>query len=75
MPDALADAPPTFGSTLLLSAADLARELRLSVRTVRRMDSSGALPRPIRLSSGAVRWRRIDIAEWIAAGCPRRGEV
>jgi predicted DNA-binding transcriptional regulator AlpA len=67
---------PPCADTLLVSAADLARELRLSIRTIRRMDASGALPRPIRFSSGAViRWRRADIVAWLAAGCPRRGAM
>lgn len=68
------DSADTSG-TLLMSAADVGREIRLSIRSVRRMDSSGALPRPIRLSSGACRWRRSDVVAWIAAGCPRRGET
>ena len=57
----------------LLSAVDLARELGLTVRTIRRMDLDGRLPRAVRISR-AVRWRRAEIAAWIRAGCPKREE-
>jgi predicted DNA-binding transcriptional regulator AlpA len=58
--------------TRLLSAADLARELGFSVRTIRRLDLEGKLPRPIRVGVRAVRWRRAEVAAWIRAGCPVR---
>jgi predicted DNA-binding transcriptional regulator AlpA len=59
--------------TRLLSAADLAQELGLNIRTIRRMDLDGRLPRAVRISR-AVRWRRAEIAAWIRAGCPNREE-
>ena len=60
---------------LLLTADDLARELRVSLRTLRTMDAGGRLPRPIRPGGGrSLRWRRSEIVEWIAAGAPRRDE-
>ncbi len=59
--------------TRLLSAADLAQELGLNIRTIRRMDLDGRLPRAVRISR-AVRWRRAEIAAWIRAGCPKREE-
>ncbi len=70
-----AEAHGGSGATLLLDAYDLARELRASLRTIRRWDSAGILPKPIRLSSGAVRWSREVILAWLRDGCPRRGEV
>lgn len=54
-----------------IDAKQLAEVLGLSVRTVRRLDSSGKLPRPLRIG-GAVRWSLEDISAWIAAGCPDR---
>lgn len=58
--------------TLLLSASDLARELRCSKRHVERLMSSGALPSPVRLGR-STRWSRDLIARWIAEGCPSQG--
>jgi excisionase family DNA binding protein len=56
---------------LLVSAADLAELLAVSVATIRRWDAAGRLPQPVRIG-GAVRWRTIDVTNWLAAGCPRR---
>ncbi|MEX0701311.1 MAG: helix-turn-helix domain-containing protein [Planctomycetales bacterium] len=57
----------------LLTAPEVARLLRLSDRTVRRLDSAGRLPRGLRIG-GSKRWRRDELLAWIAAGCPRRTE-
>ena len=57
----------------LVSAAELARMLSTSVRTIRRLDSAGKLPRGIRLG-GLKRWRQDEITAWIGAGCPVRAE-
>jgi len=56
--------------TLLLSVDQLARLLDVSVRTVWRLRDAGKLPPPLRIGGG-VRWRRADIQNWIAEGCPR----
>ena len=56
---------------LLVDAIELARQLDMSVRTIRRLDCSGKLPRPVRIG-GAVRWLMTDIEAWLAAGCPDR---
>jgi excisionase family DNA binding protein len=58
------------GGTALLTVDDVAALLTVSSRTVRRMADSGAMPRPVRLST-LIRWRRTDIDLWIADGCPR----
>jgi excisionase family DNA binding protein len=58
---------------LMISADDLARELGISTRTVRRLDLEGKLPGPVRIGR-AVRWPRQTIVEWIAAGAPPRRE-
>jgi prophage regulatory protein len=56
---------------MAIDANGLAVTLGLSVRTVRRLDSSGKIPRPVRIG-GAVRWRTEEIANWLEAGCPDR---
>jgi len=58
-------------ATLLLDAEALARELNLSLRTIRRLDLTGAIPRSVRVGR-AVRWRRAEVVAWCAAGCPPR---
>ena len=59
----------------LLSAAEAAQMAGVAKRSWWRYVSSGKAPAPVRLG-GAVRWRKAELAEWIAAGCPRvRKEV
>ena len=57
--------------TELLTAGDLARRLRISIRQVRKLDAEGSLPNPVRLGK-SVRWRLSEIGGWIAADCPSR---
>jgi len=66
-----ADASVSMPGPLLLTAVGVAHELGLSVRTVRRLDAAGKLPKPVRIG-GAVRWHREEIRLWIQAGCPDR---
>ena len=56
---------------LALSAVELARLLGVSLRHVRRLDSAGKLPKPIRLGR-AVRWRVNEVNDWMAVGAPDR---
>ena len=56
---------------LAVSAKERAGLLGISVRHVRRMDSSGQLPAPVRLG-GAVRWLTADIKNWLDSGAPDR---
>ena len=46
-----------------------AEYLDCSTQHVRRLADSGKMPRPVRVGS-LLRWRRTDIENWIAAGCP-----
>lgn len=55
--------------TTLITAEQLAGTLQVSKRTLWRMRSAGQLPRPLRIG-GVVRWRREEVAGWIAEGCP-----
>ena len=53
----------------LLDAQSVAKFCGCSARTVRRLADAGRMPRPIKLGS-LVRWRRSELADWIASGCP-----
>jgi excisionase family DNA binding protein len=53
----------------LLDVRAVARMLDCSWRHIYRMADSGRLPRPIRLGS-LVRWRKSDLDQWLAEGCP-----
>lgn len=59
----------TDTSPELLTVDAVAALLSVSTRTVRRMADSGQMPRPVRLAS-LIRWRRDDVEQWLAAGCP-----
>ena len=52
----------------LITAADFAAMLKVSVRTLWRLRSAGQVPEPVRLG-GAVRWRLDEVKKWIAGGC------
>lgn len=54
---------------LLISAEELAGMLAISTRSLWRLRSAGQLPRPVQLG-GSTRWRRVEVEQWIAAGCP-----
>jgi excisionase family DNA binding protein len=54
---------------LLIAAAEVAKLLQISKRTLARLQSKGAIPPPVRLG-GSVRWRLEEIQKWIADGCP-----
>jgi excisionase family DNA binding protein len=53
---------------LLITAADVARLLQVSTRTLWRLRSTGRLPQDVRLG-GTVRWRLDEVRKWIANGC------
>lgn len=55
---------------LLIAAAQVAKMLQISTRTLWRLNSAGRLPAPVRLG-GTVRWRLEEIKIWIARGCPK----
>ncbi|GMU24676.1 MAG: hypothetical protein AMXMBFR13_47490 [Phycisphaerae bacterium] len=62
---------PSAAAPLAVDARRVAELLGVSLSHIRRMDSSGKLPRPIRMGH-AVRWSYEDLTEWIRAGCPER---
>jgi predicted DNA-binding transcriptional regulator AlpA len=57
----------------LITAAEFAQMLKLSVRTLWRRRSAGQVPQPVRIG-GAVRWRLDDVRQWIAGGCLVSGD-
>jgi excisionase family DNA binding protein len=56
---------------LVLTAEEVAELLCISRAHVFRLQSSGHLPRPIRLGR-AVRWPRAVLEAWLEAGAPPR---
>lgn len=59
-------APIAEVGTELLTAADVAGMLSVSVRSVWRLrDGCPDFPRPIRLSGNLIRWRRVDIERFV----------
>ncbi|MBX3323937.1 MAG: helix-turn-helix domain-containing protein [Phycisphaeraceae bacterium] len=56
---------------MLLSAVQVAGLLGVSRAHIWRLHSAGQLPAPLRLGR-AVRWRRSELEDWLAAGAPNR---
>lgn len=55
-------------SPALVDVQIVASMLDCSSRHVYRLTDAGRMPAPVRLGS-LVRWRRVDVEAWIAAGC------
>ena len=55
----------------LLTAGDLAKRLRISLRQVYRLDKSGSLPAPLKIGQ-CVRWDPVEIDRWVRCGAPAR---
>lgn len=53
----------------LLDVREVAELLRCSPRHVYRLADAAKMPRPVRLGA-LIRWRRDELDEWLAAGCP-----
>src|SRR5262249_51653583 len=61
--------PADQPAAALLDVRAVGRLLGCSARHVYRLCDAARMPLPVRLGA-LVRWRRQEIAEWIAAGCP-----
>ncbi|HMO85636.1 MAG TPA: AlpA family phage regulatory protein [Lacipirellulaceae bacterium] len=61
---------PTDEPALLLDVEEVSQLVGISVRQVQRLKSLGQFPKEVRLG-GSVRWRRSDIEQWVADGCPK----
>ena len=57
----------------LLSTKAVAKILSLSPRTVHRLNSSGLIIKPLKIS-GSVRYVRSELLAWIQAKMPNRSE-
>jgi predicted DNA-binding transcriptional regulator AlpA len=64
--------PATGLTPLAIDAKQLGAALGLSTRKIRQLDSSGHLPRPIRIGARSVRWISSEIEAWLRAGAPDR---
>jgi excisionase family DNA binding protein len=56
---------------VLLPASHVAKMLQVSTRTLWRLLAAGKLIDPVKLGR-SVRWRKDELMQWIAAGCPPR---
>jgi excisionase family DNA binding protein len=65
-----ADAP----AAALLDVRAVAALLDCSPRHVYRLADAGRMPPPVRVGA-LVRWRRTDLDDWLAAGCPSTQRV
>lgn len=64
-----AGAKPPEDQGLLINSKEAAKLLKVSPRTLWRMQTSGEMPAPIRLGR-AVRWSAEVLKKWVEAGCP-----
>lgn len=64
-----AGAKPPEDQGLLIDSQEAAKLLKVSPRTLWRMQTSGEMPAPIRLGR-AVRWSAEVLKKWVDAGCP-----
>ncbi len=68
------DAPTAIVSELL-TTAEAAKLCGCGERSLWRWSRSGRAPAPVRIGgSAAVQYRRTELLDWIAAGCPRTDE-
>lgn len=64
-----AGAKPPEDQGRLIDSKEAAKLLKVSPRTLWRMQTSGDMPAPIRLGR-AVRWSAEVLKKWVEAGCP-----
>ena len=55
-----------------MTDAEIAWDLRVSPKTIHRMDEAGKSPAPVTVGARSLRWVRQKIVDWLAAGCPDR---
>lgn len=64
-----AGAKPPEDQGRLIDSKEAAKLLKVSPRTLWRMQTSGDMPAPIRLGR-AVRWSAEVLKKWVEVGCP-----
>ena len=62
---------PISNGKMAVGAKELARLLDISLRSIRRLDASGRLPRGYMLG-GSKRWNLDEISRWLDSGCLSR---
>ena len=60
---------PAESAAQLIDVRAVAAELGCSQRHIYRLSDAGRMPTPVKLGA-LVRWRRSELSEWIANGCP-----
>lgn len=60
---------PPEDQGLLIDSREAAKLLKVSPRTLWQMQSTGRMPKPLRIGR-AVRWSLDVLKKWIEAGCP-----
>ena len=55
---------------ILLNAREAAALCTMSESYFYRLNRKGLVPKPVR-AGNMRRWRRSDLARWVAAGCPK----
>jgi excisionase family DNA binding protein len=68
-------ARPQTGSraATLITAAEFARLMQISRRTLWRLVSAGKVIQPVRIG-GNTQWRLSEVEQWIDDGCPPSAE-
>lgn len=64
----------TSDNVQMLTASDVAKRLRISVRGVWRQVSTGRIPEPVYVGRLA-RWPLATIKEWMEQGCPPNDQM
>ena len=62
---------PVTSDRLLLTVREVAALLGVSPRQIWKLNSTGRIPAPLRLSR-SVRWSAETISAWVRLGCPSR---
>lgn len=72
--DAVPSTRPALDPNRIRGCGDIppAALVGISRTTFWKLYSEGRAPEPLRMSGRVVRWRRDEIAAWVAAGCPPR---
>lgn len=61
--------PSLDPSVLLIPAAEVARRLSVTTRTLRKLVDIGGVPRPMQVG-GIALWRVEELECWVRDGCP-----
>ena len=71
--DSMTATQRTGSERLAIPATEVAKKIGISLRHLHKLNTTGRLPRPIRLGR-STRWPVDELRAWIAAGAPPRDE-